>query len=95
MNEKLLITKILEFVNNYLAEQEVDEIINESSLLIGSESLLDSMGLVELCLVIEDFASEHNFEFDWTSDTAMSKSQSMFRSPKSLAEEIITQSKEN
>lgn len=67
------------------------EISNEMQL-IGKDSLLDSMKLVEVCLELEDRADEHGFEFDWTSKTAMSKSQSMFRSIAALAEEFSKQS---
>jgi hypothetical protein len=59
--------------------------------LIGSDSALDSMKLVELCLVLEDVATELGFEFDWTSDSAMSRSRSMFRTAGSLAVEFISQ----
>ena len=58
--------------------------------LIGSDSALDSMKLVGLCLTLEDKAGDE-FRFDWTSETAMSKSRSMFRSVHSLAEEFIKQ----
>jgi hypothetical protein len=59
--------------------------------LIGSQSVLDSMNLVELCLALEDKATEMGFEFDWTSDAAMSRSRSMFRTAGSLASEFISQ----
>lgn len=59
--------------------------------LIGSGSHLDSMKLVELCLVLEDMAKEIGFDFDWTSDSAMSRSRSMFRTAGSLAAEFINQ----
>tara|TARA_B100000989_G_scaffold297214_1_gene282350 strand:+ start:386 stop:679 length:294 start_codon:yes stop_codon:yes gene_type:complete len=75
------------------AEALVDEIqVTETMELIGGESLLDSMGLVDVCLALEDLADEHDFEFDWTSDAAMSKSRSMFRSVAALAEEFANQS---
>jgi acyl carrier protein len=66
--------------------------ISEDMQLIGGEPLLDSMKLVEVCLALEDAADEHGFEFDWTSESAMSKSRSMFRSVASLAEEFASQS---
>ena len=66
--------------------------ISEDMQLIGGESLLDSMNLVEVCLLLEDLADEHGFEFDWTSENAMSKSRSMFRSVAALAEEFSNQS---
>lgn len=59
--------------------------------LIGDGSLLDSMKLVELCVALEDKASELGFDFDWTSEAAMSRSRSMFRSAGALAAEFINQ----
>jgi hypothetical protein len=49
------------------------------------------MKLVELCLALEDMAVEIGFEFDWTSDAAMSRSRSMFRTAGSLVAEFIIQ----
>ena len=66
--------------------------ISEQMQLIGGESLLDSLKLVEVCLALEDLADEHGFEFDWTSEAAMSKSRGMFRSVTALAEEFASQS---
>ena len=65
--------------------------VADDTPLIGDGSLLDSMKLVELCLALEDKASELGFEFDWTSDAAMSKSRSMFRTAGSLATEFLKQ----
>ena len=62
--------------------------------LIGGASALDSMKLVELCLALQDKASDMGFEFDWTSDTAMSKSRSIFRTVRSLTEEFISQAED-
>jgi len=59
--------------------------------LIGDGAFLDSMKLIELCISLEDMATDLAFEFDWTSDTAMSKSSSMFRTAGSLATEFIAQ----
>jgi acyl carrier protein len=66
--------------------------ITEEMQLIGGESLLDSMKLVEVCLALEDLADKHGFEFDWTSEAAMSKSRSMFRNVAALVEEFAAQS---
>ena len=70
---------------------EGEEEISAEMQLIGGESLLDSMKLVEVCLALEDLADKHGFEFDWTSEAAMSKSRSMFRSVTTLAEEFYNQ----
>lgn len=69
-----------------------DADIQDDMQLIGGESLLDSMKLVEVCLALEDMADDHDFEFDWTSDATMSRSRSMFRTVASLAEEFSNQS---
>lgn len=66
--------------------------ISEDMRLIGGDTLLDSMKLVEVCLALEDKAQENNFEFDWTSEAAMSKSRSMFRNVAALADEFARQS---
>ena len=65
--------------------------VTDNTPLIGDGSVLDSMKLVELCLTLEDFAEEKGFEFDWTSDQAMSRSQSMFRTAGSLVDEFKVQ----
>ena len=65
--------------------------VTDGMPLIGGESMLDSMKLVELCLALEDKAADIGFEFDWTSDAAMSRSRSMFRTAGSLASEFISQ----
>lgn len=64
--------------------------ISDATPLIGG-SVLDTSRLVELCLSLEDKASELGFEFDWTSEAALSKSRSMFRNAGSLAAEFIGQ----
>jgi acyl carrier protein len=65
--------------------------ISDETPLIGGGSVLDSMKLVELCLLLEDMASEHGFSFDWTSDSAMSRTRSMFRTAGALAAEFVAQ----
>ena len=65
--------------------------VTDDMPLIGGEGVLDSMKLVELCLALEDKAADMGFEFDWTSDAAMSRSRSMFRTAGSLASEFFSQ----
>jgi len=66
-------------------------VVTERTPLIGDGRALDSMKLVELCLALEDLAGELGSAFDWTSETAMSRSRSMFRSAGSLATEFLAQ----
>jgi acyl carrier protein len=65
--------------------------VTQDTALVGDGSVLDSMKLVELCLALEDKASALGFDFDWTSDAAMSRSRSMFRSAGALAAEFQRQ----
>ncbi len=65
--------------------------VTDDTRLIGDGTALDSLRLVELCLMLEDMAEEMGFEFDWTSDDAMSRSRSMFRTAGALAAEFLAQ----
>ena len=81
--------KIFSAITSLFDDKEVKA--SDDTQLIGDGTLLNSMKLIELCLLLEDMASDLAFEFDWTSDTAMSKSRSMFRTAGSLAAEFIAQ----
>lgn len=77
---------------------EIAELVDDSSIaiadetpLLGDGSVLDSMKVVTLCIALEDLAVDHDFDFDWTSDAAMSRSRSMFRTAGSLAAEFLSQ----
>ena len=83
-------TKIVISAINEALGEKADRL--EDMQLIGNAQLLDSMKLVEVCLALEDLADEQGFEFDWTSEAAMSKSRGMFRSVAALAEEFANQS---
>ena len=74
-----------------IAEGSGQEITFDTSL-IGEGRALDSLGLVELCLRLEELAADEGFDFDWTSSSAMSASNSMFRTVDSLANELASQS---
>lgn len=65
--------------------------IGPDTPLIGDGAVLDSMRLVELCLLLEDLASELGFTFDWTSESAMSRTRSMFRTLDALVQEFVSQ----
>ena len=61
--------------------------------LVGERGMFDSMNLVELCINLEDLSLNDNFNFDWTSDKAMSDFNSNFKTPKSIANEYMRQLK--
>jgi acyl carrier protein len=79
------------FAQISLVIEEQSMTVTDEMPLIGNDARMDSMKLVELCLALEDRAAELGFEFDWTSDAAMSRSRSMFRTAGTLAVEFIRQ----
>lgn len=81
----LVLEEVLAFV------EDGGIIVTNETPLIGDGRVVDSMGLVELCLRLEDRANALGFEFDWTSETAMSRSRGMFRSVGALQEEFTRQ----
>jgi acyl carrier protein len=87
----LFVKLVIETLEEILKNPEIK--LDESISLIGLGGVLDSLGLVELCIRLEDKARTLGFEFDWTSEMALSKSQSMFRSVEELAHEMERQSK--
>ena len=87
--EKITDAQIFELIKTLISEEEVT--VAADTPLIGDSSLLDSMKLVELCLALEDKAAELGFEFDGTSEEAMSRSRSMFRTAGSLSDEFFSQ----
>jgi acyl carrier protein len=82
------VEKVVEIVKLISKTQQE---ISSKSELVGDNKVLDSLLLVELCIRLEDFANSENFEFDWTSSEAMSKSKSMFRNIAALAAELSNQ----
>lgn len=74
--------------------EDMSVTFNADTALIGNGRILDSMTLVELCLRLEDRAASMGFEFDWTSESAMSRSHSMFRTVGALQEEFSRQQAE-
>jgi len=80
---------VLQEVRKIIADTSV--VLNSETALLGDGRIVDSMGLVELCLRLEDIAISIGFDFDWTSDTAMSRSRSMFRTIGALQSEFTRQ----
>lgn len=85
-------TTLLDFIRT---ELEVDtRNTDENTSLIGGQALVDSMGLVQICLHLEECAEAENFVFDWASEKAMSENNSMFRTIGDLLREYFRQKEE-
>ncbi|HUQ47279.1 MAG TPA: hypothetical protein VM053_03425 [Gemmatimonadaceae bacterium] len=66
--------------------------ISTATPLIGANRAVDSADLVVLLLAVEDYARDNlGFQWDWTSDSAMSEARSVLRSIGSLAEHLVNQ----
>ena len=75
-----------------VTDQDAEKItLNPETSLVGPDSLIDSMGLVQLCLALEENGSDLGFDFDWTSEKALSTTNSFFRTIRTLAEEFNNQ----
>ena len=81
--------QIIEIIRDVSGDEAMD--VSEDSSLVGERGVLDSMGLVQVCLRLEELADDQGFSFDWTSEAAMSRSRSIFRSVRSLADEFTRQ----
>ncbi len=72
-----------------VVDEDID--INPQSSLIGGDSSIDSMGLVQICLALEERSQSEGFSFDWTSEKAMSSLNSIFKTAETLTEEYNRQ----
>ena len=91
MNRDMAIELVTSTIKNDLELNDMSSEISIETPIIGSNSPIDSMGLVQLCLSLEERAEELGFDFDWTTESAMSRSRGMFRSVESLSEEFVSQ----
>lgn len=86
---------LIEIINDYFEAQEIDELANEKTALFGKNSVLDSMGLVNVIIDIESHFLDEDIEISLTSEKAMSRRNSPFRTVTTLAEYIVEQIEEN
>lgn len=89
LDKETIHKEILEKIYEALDDKTID--LSSEMKLIGGGLAFDSLRLVSLCVELEDYAEYIGFEFNWTSEMAMSKSKSMFRSVGSLVDEFCAQ----
>ena len=83
-----MIEQIIKEIREILEDESIE--LGKNTPLIGDDSPLDSMNIVNLCIRLEEISEEQGFNFDWTGET-MSKSKSMFKSIENLANEFSAQ----
>ena len=88
MNNREQIVEFLRHEVSVLAGVSAES-VSEATRLIGGNSGLNSLNLVELLLALEEFSEDTlHVRFDWTSDSAMSENRSILRTIGSLADHI-------
>jgi len=92
INSSLTPGTLIQLINSLMDE---DLQLLDDSPLVGGNSLIDSMSLVQICLALEERSLLDNFHFDWTSEKAMSSLNSIFKSPETLAKEYNRQFSES
>ncbi len=87
--EQIVITTLVE----HCKSNSLDVEINKFTALIGSNRVLDSLGLVSFLVDVETAFLDNNFEISLTSEAAMSSRISPFRTINSLSNFIDKQMK--
>jgi len=78
-------------ITEYLKSNGTETVVNNNTALIGSNKILDSMGLVNVIVDIEAAFLDKDIEITLTSEAAMSARISPFRSVGSLSNFIAKQ----
>jgi len=82
--------EVVSLIVNTIRETNNDAEIDESASLIGEGGLLDSQGLLQLLLVLEEYAEmQLHTTFDWTSDAACASKNSPLRTVGTLADFFV------
>jgi len=84
-----LLRKVVELLSESM---EIDPIeVSEDIPLIGPDTALSSRQLVDVLLSIEEYMEDEcEVEFDWTSDSALSIRNSMFRTVGTLTDHLYS-----
>jgi D-alanine--poly(phosphoribitol) ligase subunit 2 len=82
---------VIQCVEEYFESQDISEKVDRNTTLFGNNSSLDSIGLVSVVVDIESRFSDEDFDISLTSENAMSRRNSPFRTISTLAEFIKEQ----
>ena len=82
---------VISVISRYLLSQNADCPVNQSTSLFGAEAILDSMGLVNIVIDLESEFLDRGIEISLTSENAMSRRQSPFRTIETLVDYICEQ----
>lgn len=91
MERQHIVQILINTLIDYFQEQSISVDVNEQTPLFGSDSVLDSMGLVHIIVEIESRLRSNNLDVSLISEQAMSQRNSPFRTVSTLADFILTQ----
>ena len=91
MSKELIIQIVIKCIDEYFDSQDISESASKNTVLFGNKSMLDSIGLVSVIVDIESKFSDDDIEISLTSEKAMSRRNSPFRTISTLAEFIKEQ----
>jgi acyl carrier protein len=91
MDKVKILNVLTNIVGDYLQTQNIKISIDKNTPLIGRESKLDSIGLVNVIIDIESSFLDEDLEISLTSEKAMSMRMSPFRTIETLSEYIFEQ----
>jgi acyl carrier protein len=91
MQRQDIVQLLIQTLTDYFQEQALSVNVNEQTPLFGSDSVLDSMGLVNIIVDIESRLRGNNFDVSLISEQAMSQRNSPFRTVSTLVDFILTQ----
>ncbi len=87
MNKTEATEIVISAVKEYIDDENIA--INESAILLGNDAVVDSIGLVNLIVDVESALAEKDIEITLTSEDAMSRRKSPFRSVDTLSDYIL------
>jgi acyl carrier protein len=79
---------IITALKDYMETQDIKDEVDSKTILFGPESALDSMGLVNVVIDVETRFLSQGYTISLTSEKAMSRKNSPFRTVSTLADYI-------
>lgn len=91
MKKAKVLEILIDVLNEYFELQDIEQKASNDTPLFGSNSVLDSMGLVNVVVDVESRFLDDDVEISLTSESAMSRRNSPFRNVGTLADFILEQ----
>ncbi len=91
MDRNQIIETAFSVVQGYIETQGIECDVDLQTKLFGDDAVLDSMGLVNIVIDVESEFLDKGIEISLTSEKAMSRSRSPFRTIETLVDFIYEQ----